>query len=137
MMLWYRQPGEKWLEGLPLGNGIMGAMVFGGVREERIALNEGTFWSGRPHDYNKPGAHQYFGQIRDLVFAEKFQEAENLEVSMQWKAGKLVSAQIRGITPGPCRVRSGGKTVTFPLQAGEALKLNADLVSGDDARGQQ
>jgi hypothetical protein len=60
-----------------------------------------------------------------------------LEVSMQWKAGKLVSAQIRGITPGPCRVRSGGKTVTVPLQAGQALKLNADLVSGDDVRGQR
>ena len=78
MVLWYRQPGQKWLEGLPLGNGIMGAMVFGGVPQERIALNEGTFWSGRPHDYNNPEAHQYFGQIRDLVFAGKFQEAEKL-----------------------------------------------------------
>jgi alpha-L-fucosidase 2 len=78
MVLWYRQPGQKWLEGLPLGNGIMGAMVFGGVPQERIALNEGTFWSGRPHDYNDPEAHQYFGQIRDLVFAGKFQEAEKL-----------------------------------------------------------
>jgi alpha-L-fucosidase 2 len=78
MVLWYRQPGQKWLEGLPLGNGIMGAMVFGGVPQERIALNEGTFWSGRPHDYNNPEAHQYFGQIRDHVFAGKFQEAEKL-----------------------------------------------------------
>ena len=78
MVLWYRQPGQKWLEGLPLGNGIMGAMVFGGVPQERIALNEGTFWSGRPHDYNNPEAHQYFGQIRDFVFAGKFQEAEKL-----------------------------------------------------------
>ena len=60
MVLWYRQPGQRWLEGLPLGNGIMGAMVFGGVPQERIALNEGTFWSGRPHDYNNPEAHQYF-----------------------------------------------------------------------------
>ena len=56
----------------------MGAMVFGGVPQERIALNEGTFWSGRPHDYDNPEAHKYFGQIRDLVFAEKFQEAEKL-----------------------------------------------------------
>ena len=78
MLLWYRQPGQRWLEGLPLGNGIMGAMVFGGVTQERIALNEGTFWSGRPHDYDNPEAHKYFGQIRDLVFAEKFQEAEKL-----------------------------------------------------------
>jgi alpha-L-fucosidase 2 len=71
MLLWYRQPGQRWLEGLPLGNGIMGAMVFGGVTQERIALNEGTFWAGRPHDYDNPEAHKYFGQIRDLVFAEK------------------------------------------------------------------
>jgi alpha-L-fucosidase 2 len=78
MLFWYRQPGQRWLEGLPLGNGIMGAMVFGGVSQERIALNEGTFWSGRPHDYDNPEAHRYFGQIRDLVFADKFQEAEKL-----------------------------------------------------------
>ena len=52
MVLWYKQPGAKWLEGMPLGNGMMGAMVFGGIPEERIALNEGTFWSGRPHDYD-------------------------------------------------------------------------------------
>jgi alpha-L-fucosidase 2 len=78
MLLWYRQPGQRWLEGLPLGNGIMGAMVFGGVKQERIAVNEGTFWSGRPHDYDNPEAHKYFGQIRDLVFAEKFREAEKL-----------------------------------------------------------
>ncbi len=78
MVLWYRQPGEEWLEAMPLGNGIMGAMVFGGVQRERIALNEGTFWSGRPHDYNNPEAIKYFPQIRDLVFAGKFQEAEKM-----------------------------------------------------------
>src|SRR5258706_5872046 len=69
MVLWYRQPAQKWLEGLPIGNGIMGAMVFGGVQHERIALNESSFWSGRPHDYNNPDALKYFPQIRDLVFA--------------------------------------------------------------------
>src|SRR5689334_997717 len=44
--LWYRQPARRWLEALPLGNGRIGAMVFGGVTEERVALNEVTFWSG-------------------------------------------------------------------------------------------
>ncbi len=52
MVLWYKQHGAKWLEGMPLGNAMMEAMVFGGVPVERIALNEGTFWSGRPHDYD-------------------------------------------------------------------------------------
>lgn len=78
MVLWYRQPAAKWLEAMPLGNGILGAMVFGGLERERIALNECTFWSGRPHDYDNPEAFRYFPQVRDLVFAGKFQEAEKL-----------------------------------------------------------
>ena len=78
MVLWYRQPGEKWLDAMPIGNGMIGAMVFGGVQRERIALNESSFWSGRPHDYNDPGAIKYFPQIRDLVLAGKFQEAEKM-----------------------------------------------------------
>jgi alpha-L-fucosidase 2 len=78
MLLWYRKPGQKWLEGMPLGNGMIGAMVFGRVREERIALNESSFWSGRPHDYNNPEALKYFPKIRELVVAGRFQEAEKL-----------------------------------------------------------
>src|ERR1700753_857857 len=83
-LLWYKQPGEKWVEGMPLGNGFIGAMVFGQPQNERIALNEGTFWSGGPHDYNAPDAHKYFDQIRDLVFAGKFQEAEKLADAHFW-----------------------------------------------------
>jgi alpha-L-fucosidase 2 len=78
MVLWYKQPGLQWLEGLPIGNGYMGAMVFGRVNNERIALNESTFWSGRPNDYTNPEAYKYFDAIRDLVFAGKYKEAENL-----------------------------------------------------------
>jgi len=78
MVLWYNQPGEKWLEGMPVGNGYMGAMIFGGIEYERIALNESSFWSGRPHDYSNPEAFKYFPLIRDLVFAEKYQEAEKM-----------------------------------------------------------
>jgi len=78
MVLWYRQPGIKWLEGMPIGNGYMGAMVFGGIQNERIALNESSFWSGRPHDYSNPDAFKYFPQIRDLVFDGKYQEADKL-----------------------------------------------------------
>ncbi len=78
MLLWYRQPATEWLQAMPLGNGMIGAMVFGGVPQERIALNESSFWSGRPHNYDDPDAFKYFPQIRDLVFAAKFQEAEKL-----------------------------------------------------------
>ena len=78
MVLWYRQPATNSLQAMPLGNGMIGAMVFGGVPQERIALNESSFWSGRPHDYDDTNAFQCFAKIRDLVFAEKFQEAEEM-----------------------------------------------------------
>ncbi len=79
MVLWYNRPaGNVWLDGLFIGNGYMGGNVFGRVENERIALNESTFWSGRPHDYNDPDAHNYFERIKDLVFADKFKEAEKM-----------------------------------------------------------
>ncbi len=79
MVLWYNKPADSlWLDGLFIGNGYMGANVFGKIENERIALNESTFWSGRPHDYNDPDAYRYFNKIKDLVFAEKFAEAEKM-----------------------------------------------------------
>ncbi|MBN2137614.1 MAG: glycoside hydrolase family 95 protein [Sedimentisphaerales bacterium] len=78
MLLWYRRPAVEWLDAMPIGNGMMAAMVFGGAGEERIAMNESTFWSGRPHDYDDPNAGKYFAPIRDLVFAGRFQEAEKM-----------------------------------------------------------
>jgi alpha-L-fucosidase 2 len=50
LALWYAQPAERWMEALPVGNGRVGAMVFGGVETARIALNEATVWSGEPSD---------------------------------------------------------------------------------------
>ena len=61
MVLWYRQPAGRWLEAMPLGNGLMGAMVFGGIERERIVLNESSFWSGRPH----PGRGDALDQSND------------------------------------------------------------------------
>ena len=79
MVLWYDKPADKvWSDGLFIGNGYMGANVFGKIEKERIALNESTFWSGRPHDYNDSSAFEYFGKIKDLVFADKFAEAEKM-----------------------------------------------------------
>ncbi|HQG64072.1 MAG TPA: glycoside hydrolase family 95 protein, partial [Bacteroidales bacterium] len=79
MVAWYNKPADQvWHDGLLIGNGYMGANVFGRVQNERIALNESTFWSGRPHDHNDPDAFKYFDQIKELVFAEKFKAAEIL-----------------------------------------------------------
>ena len=79
MLLWYNtKPGEAWTDPLPVGNGHLGALVYGKVNNERIALNESSFWSGAPHDYNDPDAGKYFKQIQDLVFAGKFKDAEKM-----------------------------------------------------------
>ncbi|MGA2854251.1 MAG: glycoside hydrolase family 95 protein [Verrucomicrobiota bacterium] len=92
MVLWYRQPATNWLQAAPLGNGMIGAMLFGGVPQERIALNESSFWSGRPHDYDDTNAFQYFPQIRDLVFADKFQDAEKMTNEHFWGIPKAQEA---------------------------------------------
>ena len=60
LRLWYRQSAREWVEALPLGNGRMGAMVYGGVQEEKIALNEDSLWSGYPHETNDLQAHRHF-----------------------------------------------------------------------------
>lgn len=62
--MWYGKPAEKWTEALPVGNGQMGAMVFGGVEKERIQFNEYTIWTGRPHSYARKGAVEALPEIR-------------------------------------------------------------------------
>ncbi len=76
--LWYLQPAKEWEEALPVGNGRLGAMVFGGVSEERLQLNEGNIWSGNRNDYDRVGAYQFFPEIRKLLFEGKSQEAQAL-----------------------------------------------------------
>ena len=56
LALWYKQPAKLWTEALPVGNGRLGAMVFGGIAEERIVLNESGLWSGSPQDADRPDA---------------------------------------------------------------------------------
>ena len=78
LTLWYQHPASLWVEALPVGNGHMGAMIFGGVAHERIQFNEHTVWTGEPHDYAHHGASQYLAQIRELLFDGKQKEAEDL-----------------------------------------------------------
>ena len=76
--LWYQQPAEKWCEALPVGNGHMGAMVFGGVPECRIQFNEHTVWTGFPRSYAHTNAVAALPEIRKLLFDGKQKEAEAL-----------------------------------------------------------
>lgn len=78
LALWYDAPAERWTEALPIGNGRLGAMVFGGVAEERFQLNEDTLWTGGPHCYDHPGAADALPQLRELLFAGRQREAEAL-----------------------------------------------------------
>ena len=76
--LWYDRPAQHWLEALPLGNSRMGAMIYGGVCEEEIQLNEETFWSGGPHNNNSTTSLKYLDEVRRLIFAGKEVEAEQI-----------------------------------------------------------
>ena len=76
--LWYNQPAQKWTEALPIGNGRLGAMIFGGVPDERIQFNEDTLWTGHPHDYVRAGASNQLATIRQLLAAGKVKEAVTL-----------------------------------------------------------
>jgi alpha-L-fucosidase 2 len=76
--LWYDQPAVLWTDALPVGNGHMGAMIFGGAAHERIQFNEHTVWTGEPHDYAHKGAAQSLAKIRELLWAGKQKEAEDL-----------------------------------------------------------
>ena len=67
MILWYREPAQRWVEALPIGNGRLGAMIFGDVPEARIQFNEDTVWTGTPHDYTRPGAAEYYPTLRALM----------------------------------------------------------------------
>ena len=85
-LLWFGRPAAQWADALPLGNGRLGAMVFGGsggeaedVRRERIALNEDTLWSGSPRDWNNPDAKSYLPIIRKLVLEQAEYQAADQE----------------------------------------------------------
>lgn len=73
---WINDP--EWLKALPVGNGFIGAMVFGGVNKERLQLNEKSLWSGSPDDNDNPDASQYLDSIRQLLFEGKYKEATAL-----------------------------------------------------------
>jgi len=92
LKLWYRQPAaipaqrpavtwenpKGWIEALPVGNGRLGGMVFGGVPRERIQLNEDSLWSGGPQDADNPSALEALPEIRRLLFAGQYKEAQEL-----------------------------------------------------------
>ena len=76
--LWYDHPAQNWNEALPIGNGRLGAMVFGNVAAERLQLNEETIWAGRPNNNANPDALEYLPKVRQLVWEGRYKEAQDM-----------------------------------------------------------
>ena len=108
LVLWYARPAQRWVEALPLGNGRLGAMVYGGIAEERIQFNEHTVWTGQPHSYARQGAAGSLDAIRRLLFEGRQEDAEALamrtfmSVPLRQKAYQAFGAvrlRFHGLTP--------------------------------------
>lgn len=78
LKLWYDEPASKWVEALPVGNGRLGAMVFGVPGDELIQLNENTIWAGSPNNNDNPEALEALPAIRQMIFEGKYIEAQDL-----------------------------------------------------------
>ena len=76
--LWYDRPAMTWTQALPIGNGVMGGMVFGTPAVEHIQINEETIWAGQPNNVCNPDAKEYLPKVRQLIFEGKYQEAQDL-----------------------------------------------------------
>mgnify|MGYP001287893405 FL=1 len=124
MTLWYTQPADNWeREALPIGNGRLGAMIFGGVGHDRIALNEETVWSGSRTDNDKPDAAKNLPEIRRLLLAGKNVEAEEL-VNQTFTCQGAGSGRGRGSrVPFGCYQALGDLHIVWKSDA-EAVSLN-------------
>jgi alpha-L-fucosidase 2 len=78
LRLWYDKPASNWNEALPIGNGALAAMIFGGVELDRLQLNEETIWSGEPGNNTPPNTYDSIQRIRTLLFEGNYKEAQNL-----------------------------------------------------------
>ncbi len=116
LSLWYRQPAGKWVEALPIGNGRIGAMVFGRVNHERLQLNEDTLWAGGPYDPVNPEARAALPEARQLVFDRKYREA-----------AKLISAKIMSRPLGQMQYQTAGDLLLNFPESGSVENYRRDL----------
>ena len=121
--LWYDRPAQHWVEAFPLGNGRLGAMVYGGIESDTIQLNEDTFWSGSPYNNVNPKALAALPEIRAALDQGDYQKA-------QFLAMHHITAD-RSVTGHGMMYESVGNLIlTFPHQATTAYRR---LLSLDDA----
>ena len=106
LKLWYKQPAMEWTEALPIGNGRLGAMVYGGIDQERLQMNEDTLWTGGPHDYSNPDAYSHLAAVRQLLKNGEYDKAEA-------EAGKMMGKPIKQMAYQPL----GDLLLQFPKRA--------------------
>ena len=98
LKLWYKQPaGDEWEAALPVGNGSLGAMVFGNVSSESLQFNEDTLWDGYERDYTNPEARAALDEVRELLFAGKNAEATEAAARMMGDPCQIRSYQVFGV----------------------------------------
>jgi alpha-L-fucosidase 2 len=119
LRLWYDEPAARWEEALPVGNGRLGAMVFGGVGEERLALNEDTIWAGGSSQRDRKGAARFLAEARELFFAGRLVEGQAL-MQREFMTERLV----RSYQP------LGDLLLSFPGHA-DATEYRRDLSLSD------
>jgi alpha-L-fucosidase 2 len=91
--LTFDKPANTWTEAVPVGNGRIGVMVFGGTEHERLQINESTLWGGAPHDYINPDAYSHLDEVRKLIFAGRVDDAEKLLEKMMGNPKLLLPYQ--------------------------------------------
>ncbi|MCR3751956.1 glycosyl hydrolase family 95 catalytic domain-containing protein [Lentzea californiensis] len=124
LSLWYGGPaGNDWLRALPIGNGRLGAMVFGNTDIERLQLNEDTVWAGGPHDYTNPRGAGSLAEIRRLVFAGQWTQAQSLidQTMLGSPAGQLAYQPV------------GDLRLTFPSATASSYQRSLDLTTATTA----
>ena len=120
MTLWFTNAATKWVEALPVGNGKLAAMIFGGVANEQIQFNEDTIWTGQPHDYSHPGASNYLADIRRLIFA-----GNGVEAWTNFTKNNFMSIPLRQCGYQP----AGDLFLTFPQAGVTNYQRSLDLDS--------
>ena len=118
LALWYDRPAAEWLEALPVGNGRLGCMVFGGVGAERLQLNESSVWSGSPQDSDNPHALAALPEVRRLLLDGKYAEANALAVQKLICKGLGSNFANGANVPFGCFQTLGDLTLKFDAQGG-------------------
>jgi alpha-L-fucosidase 2 len=103
LRFWYNRPAENWNEALPIGNGCLGAMVFGDPGREHLQLNEETVWAGGPHNNVNPESKPYITKVRNLLFKGEYKKAQEM-------ADEYIKSPVNGMPYQP----AGDIFVLFP-----------------------